>query len=399
MRGPWLPQTVLVSFAKYSLLNHRCRKQVAEVYGWALDFPANDLSTGLVHSSHSGLAPLWGQETQNKGRETWRCNMVSLAHLMETQNNYHCCKWSLLCGLIVKQGVKTTTMTTRRKTNILTFLNRSPTWKKAASCRRGPRSHSVGTSKLPLYRLHVTVKSPIPFCPCWEKKSRFVYVFFTHRAYLAWFGYSWYKMVQDDPAGRLWAGPFRAASEMWTPSQLVAILTFSSVVENWSWRGHSLLLSPTWGLCRTCVRDENGTISGCWWHTRSLQCSLNILRSALDPYVPVSPWSWDLVGGSQVEPPVLVPGKESLHGRRLQCGTRFLSLPESVWPVEQKKVTIWATPGQPEFSAFGDWVEGAPVAIQINAFRQIQTLLQHPPQNCDTVRLTESRRRCRALST
>lgn len=87
---PWasfvaVPESfALVGSGRYSLVNPRRRKQAAKVYRWVLDFLARDHGPGLVHSSLFGLAPVWGQETSNRVRETWRYNMVSLAHLTET---------------------------------------------------------------------------------------------------------------------------------------------------------------------------------------------------------------------------------------------------------------------------------------------------------------------------
>lgn len=91
--------------------------------------------------------------------------MVFLAHLTETQNNHHCCRWSSLCGLIVNQGLKTATATAAMA-NLLTFVNRSRPGKKAAPCKKGPRSQCVGTSVLTLTS---DSQAPAPFYPCWGK--------------------------------------------------------------------------------------------------------------------------------------------------------------------------------------------------------------------------------------
>lgn len=96
---------------------------------------------------------------QSEGRETWKTQLGFLdSWTSDSKSNYHCCKWSLLGGLTVEQGVKTTA------TNILTCLNRSAIWgKTVADCRRGPRSQSVGPSMQRLYGLHATVKHPSLF--------------------------------------------------------------------------------------------------------------------------------------------------------------------------------------------------------------------------------------------
>lgn len=54
---------------------------------------------------------IWGQHLfeatleQGGGKPESTYSVVSLAHLMESQNNSSYCKLSLLCGFIVNQGV------------------------------------------------------------------------------------------------------------------------------------------------------------------------------------------------------------------------------------------------------------------------------------------------------
>lgn len=70
-----------------------------------LDFPARDLSAGLVHSSLSGLVAVSGQETLDRGKGSvepaWFPGLISLRRIVTvTVGN------GPYCGFIINQDVK-----------------------------------------------------------------------------------------------------------------------------------------------------------------------------------------------------------------------------------------------------------------------------------------------------